>query len=1046
MSVQVLACLFFALGLPVFGQPGARASAVKPELIFYAPCDGTADAAWARGDAKPVTATHLVFVKGVKGQAVHMTAETKSRLEYRLEKNVDPLRGTIAFWYKPGWDLGTDKRWRHLFGLTTPWDSSRVGSGAIFLWYFGPVLRGETSDKGDSYITARPPVDTNSWQHIAFTWDEEGSELYINGKSRTSKRDNFNPLKEALQEGGAAAKGKGLKYDRVKKFSSFHVGCARDGKQADGLIDELKIYSAPLAEQQVLDMVSEYRPVTVSVPLTYFLNNRESAFVASVSNLSDTVRSVAWQFTGPNGAVIQKSANPLDVTASKPLALALALPRTVVGCYSLDVSGEGFLPVRKDLWVMDATNPAQSKDEKLNLQLVETLLLDKEPASDRFVSTGGHTVQSLNGVRYLEAGTNRNDRFAVRMRLPDQSPLYCFEWSYPDDKLRTADIIVQSSCSFKNNYELQVGYATGGEYPSQNKMLTARCLYWAPTQDVSVVFMTAKDNAPAAVSQIRLYKVVGGLPAAKVNVPRPVDGWNRTIGLYYEDPAINYDFCADGARMPEFETLINRTAAYMKYSGQDLFAYPGVWYHGLIGEQYNPRGHAENFLEAWFTKFDQEGLGVMPTFNQQTLPLPEGMIISRQNLSDGSLYDSCVSIWDSGMPNPGGWHGTPPNFNILHPYTQRLIMRDLDAMLAVGVSHPSFKGFDLRLAEHCFHWLGGIRAGYNDYMIDAFTRETGIQVPVDRAAPLRGKRYAEWLLANVREEWVNWRCRAVAQWYKRLAARLAQARPDLRLSLTCITPLHLSGADFNAPGFVNTLNKEAGIDASLYADTPNIIVCQASRPAQYRAGYDKNLTEAERLYLREAFNRQGYYDSLTGANLAWVHMHDHYWESAIGDPARRGKGKALDAPWFKENTWRVTTINPASYYALRPYVMPLRYHDVLGFTKGGFLIGTYGMEDVLVPFARAFRALPAKRFEDVAGNPEAVKLRMLQHDGKTWFYAVNTGDEPAALTMKLDTPLVTDLLTFATPSELSGMTLTVKLQPYQLRSFSAPSEAHIAVE
>ncbi len=1037
MRLSLLIVLF-----PLLAQPQPA-----PELLFYAPFDGTAEAAVAKGALKPVTAKGLAFEKGVKGQAVRLTAAEASRLEYAFDKNVDPLRGTVALWYKPEWEAGPGEGRRHLFGFTAPWDKTRVGSGAIFLWHLGTALRGDTSDQADSFITARPPLDTGVWRHLAFTWDEKSSELYINGKAVTSKRDSFNPLKQALLEDGAAKRGGLRTYDRAKAFASFHVGGSRDGRQADGLIDDLRIYDAPLDAQRILALASECRSVAVSLPCTYFLNDREAAFSASVSNQSDSARTVSWRLTAPGGGVIREASQPAELAPFKALALAFALPQPSAGRYTLQVTGEGTIPVRKDVWVMDASNPEESAGDRLNLQLVETLALDKEPGPDRFVSTGGHTFQTLAGVRYLEAGTNANDRFAVRFRLPDASPLYCFEWSYPDDKRRTADIIVQPSAAPRSNYELQVGTFTGDEYPNQNRLLTARCLYWAPTQDVSVIFMTARAGAPAAVSQIRLYKVVGGLPAAKVAAPQPVDGWNRTIGLYYEDPAINYDFAADGAGMPGFETLINRTAAYMKYSGQDLFAYPGVWYHGRIGEAYNPRGHAESFLEAWYTKFDREGLGVMPTFNQQDIPLPEGLTVNRQSLSDGSLLGSCVSIWDTGLPNPGGWHGTPPNFNILHPYTQALVMRDIDALLAAGVGHPSFKGFDLRLAEHCFHWLGGIRAGYNDYMIDAFTRETGINVPVDRADPLRGKLYAEWLLAHARQEWIGWRCRAVAAWHKRIAAKLAQARPDLRLSLTILTPMHPArGEPFEDPHYIDQLNREAGIDAGLYADTPNIIISQGSRPARYRAGYDRPKTDKEAVFLRDVFGARAYYESLAEAGLPWVHLHDHYWESPVGNPDRRGKQDiGLSAPWLKEEPWRVTTLNPASYYAMRPYVLPLRYHDILGYTRGGFLIGTYGMEEFLVPFARAFRALPAKRFTELPGSTETVKLRSLRHGGQTWFYAVNTDDKPASVTIDAGPSDITDLVTGQTPAERDGARLTLRLEPYQLRSFRATGGTEIAV-
>jgi hypothetical protein len=286
----------------------------------------------------------------------------------------------------------------------------------------------------------------------------------------------------------------------------------------------------------------------------------------------------------------------------------------------------------------------------------------------------------------------------------------------------------------------------------------------------------------------------------------------------------------------------------------------------------------------------------------------------------------------------------------------------------------------------------------------------------------------------------------VAAWPKRIAARLAQARPDLRLSLTLLTPMHPTrdrlpatsgrGNVFDDPRYIDRLNREAGVDARLYADAPNIVIAQGLRPARYRAGYDRPKTAEERAFLRDVFTTRAYYDSLSSANLPWLHLHDHYWESAIGKnkPLVGRDFKIPSHTWLTEEPWRVTTLNPAGFYAMRPYVLPLRYHDILGITRGGFLVGTYGMEEFLIPFAKAFRALPAERFADVPGSTETVKVRELARGDKKWFYAVNTGDAPATLTLATGSDM-TDLVTDASPPELSGENLTLTLAPYQLRSF-----------
>ena len=125
--------------------------------------------------------------------------------------------------------------------------------------------------------------------------------------------------------------------------------------------------------------------------------------------------------------------------------------------------------------------------------------------------------------------------------------------------------------------------------------------------------------------------------------------------------------------------------------------------------------------------------------------------------------------------------------------------------------------------------------------------------------------------------------------------------------------------------------------------------------------------------------------------------------------------------------------------ALRHFVEPLRHGDVLGVSKGGFLVGTYGMEDVLVPFVQAFRALPAVVFDDVgAATPDGVRLRQKTYEGASWFYVVNTEAKPVRVTLEVP-KRSRDLVRDERVGGLMGAsTLDLVLQPYELRSYSAP--------
>ena len=108
---------------------------------------------------------------------------------------------------------------------------------------------------------------------------------------------------------------------------------------------------------------------------------------------------------------------------------------------------------------------------------------------------------------------------------------------------------------------------------------------------------------------------------------------------------------------------------------------------------------------------------------------------------------------------------------------------------------------------------------------------------------------------------------------------------------------------------------------------------------------------------------------------------------------------------------------------------------MLGLSKGGFLIGTYGTEEVLLPFIRAFRALPAVPFADVSSQGD-VRVRGARFGGQDYTYAINIGETVAEV--RLDLPSGSrDLVSGDAPPT------ALRLAPYELRAFAAPSPANI---
>ena len=106
--------------------------------------------------------------------------------------------------------------------------------------------------------------------------------------------------------------------------------------------------------------------------------------------------------------------------------------------------------------------------------------------------------------------------------------------------------------------------------------------------------------------------------------------------------------------------------------------------------------------------------------------------------------------------------------------------------------------------------------------------------------------------------------------------------------------------------------------------------------------------------------------------------------------------------------------------------------DALTITKGGFLVGTFGIEDKLARFAKAYRALPAVKFEDIAGLADPVRVRQKVVDGANYVYVLNRLPYPVTVELALEGGAAEDLVSGETST---GGKLALALRPYDLRSF-----------
>ena len=489
-------------------------SSERPKLLFRASFDGTTDAVKAGGEAKAVNQKGITFAEGIRGQAVRISSKNGSVLDYSAAGNLVQERGTVSFWFKREWpDDGHNAKgadmWRTMFSNPSPRSHQRIGSGQLWFWFIGSRLRADQSDDDDAYGSWSGKQPDDGWHHLVVSWSPSGVRMYLDGRAASGMGDSDSPMRNALKNPRM------LSFDRVP-FDRFCVGHLDGGRQFDGLIDELCILSEPVNERQANSLWRREQAVELKGSGCYSIAGEPSELEVVATNPSrDDVSRFRYCVCDATDKVV-KTLGPVQI--GKKVKLGIDLP---TGRYTIRATDgtrfSGSLPYL----VMKAENPYELKTAAKRpgvpegMKLVEELKLDKLPPADRYRSVGQSTVKQLGGVPYLEAAPAKGSRFALRFKLDQSVPLYCFEIDYPDDAVRTADIIIQRSKNPNGDYSMQVGYMAGGEFPNTGRILTHRCLYWTFGDDVALVAMTAKENAPAAISAVRVYRVEGAaLPPA----------------------------------------------------------------------------------------------------------------------------------------------------------------------------------------------------------------------------------------------------------------------------------------------------------------------------------------------------------------------------------------------------------------------------------------------------------------------------------------------------------------------------------------------------
>ncbi|MDP2335059.1 MAG: LamG-like jellyroll fold domain-containing protein [Bacteroidota bacterium] len=994
------------------------------------------------GTAKPENDQNQPdIVDGINGKAVSFS--TGKVLQYPADQNIDKKEGSIGMWIKLK-DNGAASPDSSLILFSEDGGDTQGNNSFKIEMYKKQFIRFSIENKWDSSIFYNKyynkyvnyhKIDCwqNEWHHFLITWNcRKGPFLYIDGIP-----SSIGWIPEWIP----------------KAHANFFIGAgnAKGEHSCQSAIDEFTIYNRELTDEEVKFVFLKYGSYDADISLLDpFLTVDEPSQIRLALKNHDVERIIlkdlSFTITDNTNKVVDKKALD-DQTIEKLSHQVLKVPVQISspGTYTFTLYYLEDGKIKKVAEQFDVLEKYKKLTEKsANLKLVTEVDVAKiKPIAE----AGGTQVISGAIGKYLEGGLKIHDRFAVDFEVSEVEVPHLAVITYPDDKPRTMEIILQHFNKHQD-YQSQTGVMTGEEYPLSNKMREFRIVFWPHEKRQAFIFMTAENNYPAAVSDIKIYKIKDfGISSEESRFSGSVP--SRSTGLYYEDPVLFESFGTSSDKKG-FMNATDRLINYMKSIGQSEFEYPLAWYSGpLYGTSIEPfqpdvdgsyggqRPHPKGYTAYLLKRLGEQNIKFTAGLHIHTLPsLNKYALTDTARINHGE--ETAININKDGELWYGHWHGADPNFNAADPRVMSSVNDIVDEICDRYSAEPAFDGISLVISRPKLFSFGSLASGYNDINLQRFQENAGIKIPCYILGNHnRFKESYEWLMSNpsAKIAWIDWRCKILYEHYSSVSKTMASYRPDLKLKLNVF--VHLTNnkrlADYLSENPVDVM-KEMGIDPELYKDQPNIVMNYTYVPADLRwarSNYSFPAKEANRTVL----TAPEIVASMQDLSNMRVTIHDRYWEDAI---AREDPLKGLKAIGVNEVAWRVSTLNASGCNSLEPYVFSLNYLDATSIVKGGFLIGTHGMEEELMKFSKAFQALPSVKFDDIPNITDPIRVRQKVVDGKMYFYVLNSLPKSLKVNLKLKKASeITDLVENKTYKK--SRSLLLDLAPYDLRVFISSS-------
>ena len=761
--------------------------------------------------------------------------------------------------------------------------------------------------------------------------------------------------------------------------------------------DFAKVYDRALTNDEIVDDFRRFMPVdivgrdvdkTVSEDLRLaFTIAPEGTFVRP-SPAPGRVRSPSARvsFSAGVAGCPETETRFDDLLVDRPMELSVPASSLTAGAYRVVFRfSTGFsYTLRYNVMPPAPRLPEPGLDAWRRIRTIDEAVFDT-PSAAQYSNCVVRAVDSSAG-RYLEADAKSGDRYAWIFRVPrgllGKPCLVDFAW--PDDKPRVMGLYAYvSGHGMTCRDRISNGLIAGGIFPNSGTAKTHSVLYWPASTNVLFEARTLVAGRPAALLSARLSLLEEPLPVLRVKRPGGTKG--RTFGHCDEDQTfdvyMNRDFRGQGT-----EGILRDLIAYLKYTGQNLFQYGcGFRYRYGMAPHWGYREEGERHWPV--------NAGEYPYIARE---------LSRAGISySGIVYGGCVpeAENDDFIGSRGesrGWYlrdakgGRRPVAEMLNPASGELV----DAFC----SH-----FADLFADCAGQGLKSVRFDINHGMANITDRFWSQLAFGAWEGSMWGPRTAAERIDAVTRN-VRRFCGLVKENAPGVEARIGiLATPDMRLG---------------------ALREECGIDLERLAGVDGARFAVRRQFSQYWFDLFRGNDET--------FGQEFYYDSrapewaafrrASGGAVAQVASHNVYIETFEKSLSNK------EFPCYFQNA----DVKPNGRFFLKEPAFCVGTMDALSFAIGDQPLGSSGNEEEVREFVRAYEALPAMAFRDMAGDSPTVVGRSLETEHGTYFYFVNM--HHADQRVRLPSAVSAEDLSSGERSEVEA----VELKGFELRSFLAP--------